>query len=137
MLRRRTVALAIALSFIIGGTFVFAEKEDITVKGSYVWARQDKDIPGDIEAVFTPDGKNQWNVVWSFEWEGEMRHWAGKATGSLKSGELEGEATEERDRKRTFVFKGSVEDGVFNGEHGAMREGKMNVLGTITFKSAG
>ena len=68
---------------------------------------------------------------------GEMRAWKGTARGDLSKGKLEGEATEDRDRERTFVFKGKTKDGVFAGEHGAIRDGEMNNLGTITLERAG
>ena len=129
---RKTAAIAMAVVFLMGGTAVLADDHEITMTGQYVWERSDKDIPGDIEAVFSPAGDKSWNVVFHFEWEGEMRAWRGTATGSLDGGSLEGEATEDRDRERKFVFKGTVKDGKFQGVHGGMRDGEMNETGKIT-----
>ena len=134
MNRVRTIAclVAVAACFACGATF--AADKDVTLTGKYVWERQDGGVPGEIKAVFTPTGKHAWDVVFHFEWEGEMRAWAGHAKGSLKNGELEGEGVEERDRKRTFVFSGTVEDGVFTGTHGRMRDGEMSNSGTLTLE---
>jgi len=82
----------------------------VTLKGQFIWERSDGD------------------------WEGDKRVWTGSATGSLETGDLEGEGIEERDRKRTFVFSGSFEDGVFTGEHGSLRNGEMRKSGTLTFE---
>ena len=134
MSRLHVVSGLVVLAVLLGGSAT-AQAEDVTMEGSYVWKRGDSDIPGDIKAVFTPAGKNSWDIMFHFEWEGEQRAWAGTATGSLESGELEGMGVEEKGRKREFVFRGNVEKGVFTGEHGALKDGEWNGLGTITFKA--
>ena len=135
--KRASLAVAMALVFLCGGTLALADDHEVTWKGTYVWERSDKDIPGDIEAVFTPAGDKTWDVVFHFEWEGEMRAWKGTATGSLDNGELKGEAKEDRDRERTFAFEGTVKDGKFQGIHGGMRDGKLSETGKITLQPKG
>ena len=130
---RIVVCGLVLLGCLVGG-MLYAGEDDITLNGQFVWERGDGEIPGDLKAVFTPSGENSWDVMFHFEWEEEMRAWAGSASGSLKSGELEGEGVEERDRERTFHFRGSVEDGVFTGEHGGMRDGEWRKSGTLTLK---
>lgn len=130
----RTLARSLAVAVLLVGGMTFAADGDVTLNGKFVWERGDSEVPGDIKAVFTPAGEDAWDVLFHFEWEGEDRTWAGTATGSLESGDLHGTGVEERDRQRTFVFRGKVEDGEFTGEHGAMRDGEMKKQGTLTLK---
>ena len=134
-MKQLTVCLCalVVLGLMVGGPS-FAESEDITMEGGYVWQRRDGGIPGDLKAVFTPSGEGSWDVVFYFEWEGEDREWKGTASGSLTDGSLEGEAVEERDRKRTFKFSGEVTEGHFVGDHGAMRDGELQKRGTLELK---
>ncbi|HXV77347.1 MAG TPA: hypothetical protein VD788_13595 [Candidatus Polarisedimenticolaceae bacterium] len=121
----------VVLGCVVGGSAA-AETETVTLKGQFVWERSDKGIPGELAAMFTPSGEGTWDVVFHFEWEGEMREWKGTATGNLGSGRLEGEAVEDRDRKRTFAFRGAFTDGVFAGSHGQLRDGELSSGGTLT-----
>lgn len=124
------------VSCLVAGTF-YTATDDVTLNGQYIWERDDKNTPGNLKAVFTPAGDDSWLVVFHFEWEDEMRTWKGIATGSLKNGYLKGQGVEERDRKRTFSFRGSVKDGVFTGEHGSQRGGDWRKSGTLTLMRDG
>lgn len=133
------VVLAVAILSLAGLSFAAdvqsakdGEKQDATkMKGGFVWERRDGGTSGDLEAVFTPTGEDSWDVTFYFDWEDEPREWSGTAKGSLNSGSLEGEAQEDRDRKRTFKFMGQVDAGVFKGEHGAVRDGELSKRGTL------
>ena len=136
MIRRSFRCLPLALALLAVSTVALAEHHEVKMKGEYVWERSDREIPGEIQAVFTAGEKEgTWKVVFHFEWEGEQRAWEGEATGSLKSGKLEGHGIEERDRKRTFLFSGEVTDGVFSGDHGRERDGEFRRSGRITFSA--
>ena len=125
------------VSCLVAGTFYTAPKDDVTLSGQYIWKRDDNNIPGDLKAVFTPAGDDSWDVVFQFDWKDEQRAWRGSATGSLENGYLEGEGMEERDRERTFSFRGNVKDGVFTGEHGSQRGGDWRKSGTLTLMRDG
>lgn len=120
--------LALALS----GALV--ANEDVTLEGSFVWARDEGDISGDLSAVMTPAGENQWSVAFHFVWEDEPHTYLGTASGSLTHGELEGVAeSDNEDHKISFRFNGAFEDGTFTGTHGWIKEdGTLETAGTLT-----
>ena len=121
---------ALALVALAGGVAVAAD--DVTMEGSFIWARSDGDIDGALKAVFTPTGKNEYDVSFHFEWEGEQKVWSGTAKGDLNSGDLKGDIkTDNPDRDDVFSFMGSVADGKFTGKHGGMRDGELNEMGTL------
>lgn len=132
----RIARLTLACAVLTLGA-AFADDHAVTMTGEYVWERSDQEIPGEIEAVFTPaDADGMWNVVFTFEWEGEMREWHGEAKGSLTDGTLSGHALEDRDRKRTFMFEGDVSDGSFTGKHGRERDGEFRSSGRMTLSAS-
>ena len=57
----------------------------------------------ELSGVFTPAGKNEWNVAFHFVWEDEPHVYTGTAKGNLKSGDLEGEV--ESDSEETSPMK--------------------------------
>ena len=129
----KIVLAASVLAIFITGAI--AENSEVTLEGSFVWARDDGDHTGDLKAVFTPSGDDAWNVAFHFVWEDEPHIYAGTATGNLKSGSLEGEVeNDSEERKTTFRFAGNFEDGVFKGTHGALKDGELNELGTMELK---
>ncbi|ANM29006.1 hypothetical protein ABI59_04430 [Acidobacteria bacterium Mor1] len=130
---KRTAKIILAAAVLaIFCTGAIAEKTEVTLEGSFVWARDDGDQTGDLKAVFTPNGDDAWNVAFHFEWEGKPHVYAGTASGNLKTGELSGEVeSDSEERKTTFNFTGEFADGVFKGTHGAMRDGELRELGTM------
>ena len=82
-IRKYTVLLLFLLTAAVSA-------ENIKVDGSFVWKRRKSDYKGTFNAVFTPDGKNKWKVVFSFKYKGKPHKYAGTATGSLENGTLEG-----------------------------------------------
>ena len=119
------VALLIAAQ---GSSLMAAETE--TLKGQFVWNNGDQ--AGDVEAVFTPTGKNMWDVAFHFTWEGEPHTYSGTAEGNLKKGDLSGHVETDGEQKGQFVFKGQFKDGTFEGTHAGMRDGEERPTGTIT-----
>lgn len=124
--------LALALT----GTAV--ADDDITLEGSFVWARNDGDRTGDLTAVMTPDGDNEWSVTFHFTWEEEDHVYLGTANGNLGSGSLTGTAKNDDDEhKMSFRFSGEFEDGTFTGTHGFVTEdGSLKEGGTLTLAIA-
>ena len=121
------VALALTVAA-TGGTLQAADKQ--TMNGSFVWNNGDQ--TGDLEAVFTPTGKNKWDVSFHFTWEGEPHTYSGTAEGNLKKGELKGQVETDGERKSQFVFRGEFKDGKFSGTHAGMRDGEERPTGTMT-----
>jgi len=114
-------------------TGAVAAGENVTLEGQFVWARDDGDIPGDLTAVMTPSGENEWSVAFHFVWEEEDHTYKGTAMGSLDSGELKGNAVSDGDREMNFRFTGTVEEGTFNGTHGFVNDdGEVRDGGTLT-----
>lgn len=107
---------------------------EVTLEGSFVWARDDGDRTGDLTAVLTPDGENEWSVAFHFDWEGEPHTYLGTANGSLSDGPLEGTAeNDSEENPASFRFSGEFEDGTFNGIHRYVNEdGNLQEIGTLT-----
>ena len=108
--------------------------DEVTMEGTYVWAREDGDKDGPIKAVFTPADKGSWNVKFYFDWDDGPHVYSGTCSGSLEDGELEGDITSDGEREMKFKFSGTFADGTFSGTHAFVNEdGGLNESGTITF----
>ena len=103
-----------------------------TLKGSFVWGDANKG--GDLEVVFEPDGEAAWGVAFHFEFRGQAHVYRGTARGSLAEGTLEGTVQNE-DKKRTFKFQGTFQDGVYQGTHAEIEDGSESPTGTLTLKA--
>ena len=127
---RRSLLLLAALAVLIpmAGSAPSAG-EETTLTGSFVWNHQGR--PGDLEAVFIPTGDSTWNVDFHFEFRGKPHTYSGTAEGSLGKGKLEGTVKNEN-RRRTFSFSGSFEDGTFKGTHAEIEDGVAHDTGTLT-----
>ncbi len=102
-----------------------------TLTGEYFW--QDADLHGDLEAVFTPTGENEWSVEFHFTFRDRPRTYSGTAMGNLETGSLDGTVYgESRRGQREWVFRGSFEDGTFRGDHAEMEDGEEIPSGTLT-----
>ena len=110
--------------------------EGVTLKGSFVWERKDDNRNGDVTAVFTPTGDNQWDVSFHFDWEDGPHIYSGTATGDLSGGDLKGAVEgDSEDRKMSFRFTGSFKDGTFTGTHAFLdKEGELRPTGTLTLR---
>ena len=111
----------------------------VTLEGEFVWQRSDGNHAGALRAEFTPTGENTWNVAFHFEWEDGPHTYTGTATGNLATGDLEGEVVNDNpDRKATFRFTGTFENGTYSGTHAHVQEdGSLLDTGTLTLSRAG
>lgn len=111
----------------------FAEGE-VTLEGTFVWARDDGDRTGPLTAVMTPAGENEWTVAFHFTWEDEPHTYLGRASGTLGSGALAGTAENDNpDHPLSFRFSGEFEDGTFSGTHGFVQDdGSVKDGGSLT-----
>jgi len=134
---KRHYLLLVALAFCALPTAAALAGDDITLEGGFVWTRSDGDQAGDLKAIFTPKGDAEWAVAFHFDWEDGPHVYAGTAQGSLTAGTLEGEVVNDsEDRKATFQFSGSFEDGTFTGTHRHLsKEGEYRDTGTITLEA--
>lgn len=134
-LARSVIALAL-LTLVFPGAAT--STEEVTLEGSFVWAREEGDLGGDLKAVMTPDGENSWKIAFHFVWEEQPHIYTGTATGSLTDGVLEGKAiNDSKERPRTYRFSGTFEDGTFTGTHALIRkDGTERDSGTLTLAHA-
>ena len=125
------------MTCLIGVASVQAAEDSTTLSGTYVW--ENGNSTGDLEAVFTPTGEDRWDVSFHFAWEDGPHVYTGTAEGSLSEGELTGQVVNDnQDHEATFRFRGSFENGKFNGEHGHVQEnGRLKDTGTFSLKPAG
>jgi len=130
----RLLGLAVLLVLAVAPTFA---GDDVTLEGSFIWAREDGERNGALRAVFTPTGKGEWDVAFHFDWEDAPRVFSGTCSGSL-DGELAGNVVSDGERKMNFRFTGKFEDGTFSGTHGLVTdEGGIRDSGTLTLSSKG
>ena len=100
----------------------------ITMKGEYHWTQ--RDVKGEIKAVFTPTGEGQWSVEFFFDWRDDAHVYAGTAEGNLKNGALKGSVKNDN-KNRTFNFEGKTENGTFKGSHEEIGRSGPRETGTI------
>ena len=98
-----------------------------TLAGEYVWSEGSR---GDLEAVFTANGQDEWKVAFHFRFRGRGHVYRGVANGSLLQGKLKGTVRNENER-RTFTFRGELEDGEFRGTHAETTGGGQRRTGTL------
>ena len=108
-----------------------ANEAALTLNGEFAWDAYER---GKLKAVFTPAGDERWDVAFHFHWSGQPRVFSGTAEGSLTEGKLEGEVRTEN-KRRTWVFRGSFEDGRFRGSHAEVSSrGRERDTGSLTLK---
>lgn len=118
--------LATLLLLVLGGGASAADKR--TLEGEYNW---NQGSSGDLEAVFTAAGQDEWKVAFHFRFRGRGHVYRGTAKGSLTAGKLAGKVRNEGEQ-RTFTFKGEIEDGQFRGTHAEITGGSDRKTGTLT-----
>jgi len=122
--------LVLPLALLIVVAAGVADDGKRTLKGSYDWTGGKS---GPLTADFFPtDEANSWRVEFRFDFHGPHLY-TGIAKGSLDEGQLSGEVESDQ-RKRTFVFSGSFEDGEFSGTHTETTKGREQGTGTMTLK---
>ena len=122
---RHTVLLFVVLLLLLTVPTLGAEDSQ-TLKGSFAWSRGPQ---GDLEAVFTPTGTDEWNVSFYFKFRGDHVY-SGTAQGSL-AGELKGTVRNE-DKRRTFTFSGRTTGDRFEGTHAETTGGSPQATGRLT-----
>jgi hypothetical protein len=135
MLRIGRLVLGLVVCLIaVGGTLAGDETK---LEGAFVWNHSEGDLDGKLEAVFTSTGTNRWKVSFHFDWEDQPHVWSGTAQGNLKSGNLSGEVVSDDAQQAEFEFKGTFENGTFNGTHAQVRKnGELRSTGTLTLGAA-
>ena len=133
---KKLLILLVTAACLLAVSSVPAEEEaaadpgsKITMDGEYHWTG--RDMTGPVKAELTPAGENRWEVSFYFQFRDKPHTYTGIAEGSLTSGSLKGEVQNEN-KKRTFTFTGSVEDGRFEGTHAEIHDGAVRDTGTIT-----
>jgi hypothetical protein len=109
------------------------ESSTQTLTGEYKWSRSNSD-PGEIKAIFTPTGPDEWQVAFHFDFRGNAWIFSGTAKGSLQEGALSGEVQDES-KGRTFTFTGKVREGIFEGTHAEIEDGYPEATGSMTLGS--
>ena len=100
-------------------------------RGTYDWNNGGSDK---LIAEFRPDADGQWKVTFKFRFDKIFNSWQGSATGDLtEGGEVSG-TTSWEETGRTWVFRGTIEEGVFSGTHAEVREDKEVASGTFTLR---
>ena len=131
--------LALALFFI---PFIFAEtkkeekksSDEIVMTGEYKWVKRNRvRFEEKLTSVFTPVGKDEWNVSFHFTYKKKDNNFVGTAKGSLEEGPLTGEVRNDGGKgKRTFTFSGNIEEGKLVGTHKETTKGRTQDTGIFT-----
>ena len=103
--------------------------ETQTLTGEYVWENRGRSGP--LRAEFTAAGEGEWKVAFHFKFRGDKHIYEGTARGSLSEGALKGTVKNEN-KRRTFTFEGSFEDGAFSGTHAEVDGSSEYSTGTLT-----
>ncbi len=128
---KRTALLLIVFAILSTVQSGAAGPEDTrTLSGNWVWSHRNN--TGSLEAIFTATGDGTWDVVFHFTFRGKPRVFSGTAEGSL-SGEFRGTIQNEA-KDRTFKFRGSFEEGKFQGTHAEIEDGEEHETGTLTLE---
>ena len=123
--------VAVAVLLALPNLDIQAESQQ-TLIGEYEW---NQGPTGEIKAVFTETGNGTWKVDFYFDFRDKPHTYSGTAEGDLSQGKLEGTVKNE-DKRRTFTFSGSFEDGTFHGSHAETTRGRAGDTGTITLSAA-
>ena len=89
---------------------------DVVFRGTYEWKRSKNTVTGPLKAVFTPDGKEKWKVVFKFTYQKKPYTYTGTVTGSLNNGRIHGDVLNET-KKRKFAFSAVIKNGKMTGKH--------------------
>ncbi len=99
-----------------------------TLRGSYDWSNGGSD---ELSAEFEPAGDGRWTVRFEFVFSGERHAWNGTAEGSLADGgSIAGSASWD-ESGRNWVFEATLNDGLLEGTHAEVREGRKSGSGSF------
>jgi len=130
-MKSKSWILFVAVLACVAALTVVNATESRTLRGEYQWDQRGKG--GDLEAVFTPTGDGAWDVTFHFEFRVKAHVYSGTAEGSLTEGSLSGKVFNEN-KKRTFLFTGSFEDGTFRGTHAEIHGDDRQETGTLSLE---
>ena len=139
MKRMGRIVIALAALTIAGiagaGEEIEAAAETRILVGEFAWNRG---AQGDLEAIFTSTGEDEWIVDFHFTFRDTPRTFSGTAKGSLSEGALAGTVKNQKGN-RTWTFEGTFEDGTLSGTHAETSSGEALDTGTLTLmaKAAG
>ena len=97
---------------------------ETSVSGSFTWRSKKYELA--VKLTPKKDTTDEWAAVYTFK-KGKEQGWNGTMKGSLKSGELSGDAVfETRKRKvRNFIFRGTIKEGkMVDGKTYEIKKGK-------------
>ncbi|MFW5699017.1 MAG: hypothetical protein ACOCZK_04835 [Planctomycetota bacterium] len=117
--------LGICLLFVSAPALRGAESEDaeassvepahkVVMVGSYTWNKRQKE-GWTLRAVFTSDDGENWTATWDSGFNKKNYPYTGTATGDPE-GTISGNA-DPVNGKRTFIFEGTMDNGVMEGKH--------------------
>lgn len=101
---------------------------NLKMAGTYVWSNQPKN-PGTVAATLVKTKDGHYDVSFDFDFRKKKHTYSGTCSSDTKTNILGGEV-QNKQKKRTFSFTGTLINGVFTGTH---KEGKRNT-GTISMK---
>ncbi len=127
MKRVALFAVLTLVTFWIVGATSGGEGEK-TLTGEYRWTQGN--TSDELKAVFKADGESAWDVKFYFDFRDKPHVYTGRAEGSLTDGPLKGEVKNEN-KRRTFTFEGTVENGKFRGKHAELQDGEPYATGTL------
>lgn len=109
----------------------------VSLSGTFSWAGRKEAKPNEtLVAVLTPSGSNVWKAVFTFTWSKVSHTWDGTVKGHLDSGEISGEAADERG-KRAFRLQGRAINHVLTFNHFETTGGKSTATGVGTLRPGG
>jgi len=106
-----------------------------TLTGQYIWDKQPAK-PGELKAVLTPDGPQQWKAVYTFlnpQSKSQTVTYTGTLKGDLQNGPVTGTAVTDGGR-RTFAIHGTANNGVLTFNHSETSNGNIKPTGTGRLK---
>lgn len=99
-----------------------------------IYTSEYQDRPASLRAIFSPQGDEQWSVVFHFTHAGARHAYRGTAWGDLSSGELIGRVQNEG-RNRLFAFRCEFDGVKCEGTHAEIgRGGREQETGRLTLK---
>ncbi len=111
----------------------------VVMVGSYTWNKREKE-GWTLRTVFTSDDGENWTVKWDSGFNKKNYPYTGTATGDPLKGTVSGNADPVKG-KRTFIFEGTMKNGVMEGKHWETtpKRGKAQKTfsGTFTLEPAG
>jgi hypothetical protein len=104
------------------GAGSMAGDNSVVLTGSF-YRGNDTKATHPLKATLTPDGADQWKVVYDFTWGNKPHQYTGTIKGNLKNGAISGSGANEGG-KRTWEIQGTAKDGEITFDHWETSGGK-------------